>query len=136
MPPPTATLQCPKCHASFEYEYLTGASFTSIRLGSRRAMRCPQCRRFSSFDLHPPEGSAAPPRGALPRYDDRRPTLWRLTRVVVPAVGALTAVSLLAPRPEPAFEISVGGSIALALALLAMVRRSLPPRGWAPTSDR
>jgi prepilin signal peptidase PulO-like enzyme (type II secretory pathway) len=33
-------LKCPKCGIEFDYAYLPGASFTSIRLGGSRFLRC------------------------------------------------------------------------------------------------
>jgi hypothetical protein len=56
-------LTCPKCHQTFDYDYLPGASVTAIRLGSRRYMRCPLCHPWSTFDLserRSPPGSQGP----------------------------------------------------------------------------
>ena len=59
-------LTCPKCQKTFDYDYLPGASVTTVRLGTSRYMRCPLCHRWSVFDLSssrvsPPE--PAPPPG-------------------------------------------------------------------------
>ena len=44
-------LTCPKCHQTFDYDYVPGASVTAIRLGSSRYMACPICHKWSTFDL-------------------------------------------------------------------------------------
>ncbi len=44
-------LKCPKCNSEFDYEYIPGASMTSIRLGDSRMLQCPVCRKFSVFNL-------------------------------------------------------------------------------------
>ena len=44
-------LKCPKCGHEFEYKWIPGASFTSIKLGKKRYMRCPECRKFSLFNI-------------------------------------------------------------------------------------
>jgi hypothetical protein len=58
----TRHLKCPKCGGEFDYEFVPGASFTAIRLGTSRYMRCPLCHKFAVFSLKPPAeppGSAA-----------------------------------------------------------------------------
>ena len=44
-------LKCPKCGYEFEYKWIPGVSFTSIKLGKKRYMRCPECRKFSLFNI-------------------------------------------------------------------------------------
>jgi hypothetical protein len=44
-------LTCPKCHETFDYDYVPGVSFTTVRLGAGRYMPCPKCRRWSYFNL-------------------------------------------------------------------------------------
>jgi hypothetical protein len=44
-------LQCPKCGGEFDYVYIPGISFTSIRMGGSRLLRCPVCGKSSVFDL-------------------------------------------------------------------------------------
>ena len=46
-----AHLKCPKCNSEFDYEYVPGASFTSIRLGESRFLRCPVCHKWSMFNV-------------------------------------------------------------------------------------
>jgi len=53
----TIHLTCPKCATGFDFEFIPGASLTGLRLGSSRYMRCPICRRFSVFPMHPAEAS-------------------------------------------------------------------------------
>lgn len=42
---------CPKCGQSFEYEFVPGGSFTSIRLGPYRYMRCQKCGKWALFNI-------------------------------------------------------------------------------------
>ena len=44
-------LKCPKCNVEFDYAYLPGASFTSLRLGGSRFLQCPDCHKWSVFNL-------------------------------------------------------------------------------------
>jgi hypothetical protein len=56
----TRRLLCPKCGGSFDYEYVPGVSFTAIRLGNYRYMRCPICQKFSKFNMAGPEAPLSP----------------------------------------------------------------------------
>jgi DNA-directed RNA polymerase subunit RPC12/RpoP len=47
----TSRLVCPKCGKTFDYEWLPGGSFTALRLGTKRYMRCPLCRKWSIFNV-------------------------------------------------------------------------------------
>ena len=47
----TSRLTCPKCGKTFDYEWLPGGSFTALRLGTKRYMRCPLCKKWSLFDV-------------------------------------------------------------------------------------
>lgn len=44
-------LAYPKCRSEFEYAWLPGGSFTAVRLGKLRYMRCPKCKRWSWFNI-------------------------------------------------------------------------------------
>lgn len=46
-------LTCTKCSHTFDYRWIPGgsASFTVIRLGKKRYMRCPSCHKWSMFDV-------------------------------------------------------------------------------------
>lgn len=46
-----AHLKCPKCNSEFDYSYIPGASFTSVRLGESRLIRCPVCHKWSMFNI-------------------------------------------------------------------------------------
>ncbi len=54
-------LTCPKCGQSFDYDYIPGASLTSVRLGTSRYMACPLCHKWSVFDLRTPSPVDPPP---------------------------------------------------------------------------
>lgn len=56
----TRRLLCPKCGGAFDYEYVPGASFTALRLGNARYLRCPICQRFSIFRMTGPEPPITP----------------------------------------------------------------------------
>ena len=60
----TRRLLCPKCGGTFDYEFVPGVSFTAIRLGTSRYMRCPICQKFSMFKMTGFDPAAVP--GALP----------------------------------------------------------------------
>ena len=47
----TSRLTCAKCNKTFDYEWLPGGSFTAVRLGTKRYMRCPLCKKWSLFDV-------------------------------------------------------------------------------------
>ena len=44
-------LKCTKCNSEFDYAFLPGGSFTSIRLGGSRYLRCPVCHKWSMFNI-------------------------------------------------------------------------------------
>lgn len=46
-----ARLVCPKCHQTFDYDFVPGAAVTAFRLGKSRYMACPLCHRWSTFDM-------------------------------------------------------------------------------------
>ena len=54
-------LTCPKCHQTFDYDYVPGASLTAVRLGTSRYMECPLCHQWSIFDLASNRIPAVPP---------------------------------------------------------------------------
>lgn len=47
----TSLLHCPKCDNRFEYRWLPGGSFDSIRWGNYRYILCPRCGNRSWFDI-------------------------------------------------------------------------------------
>jgi hypothetical protein len=47
----TSIVECPHCHYKFNYEYIPGASFYSIRLGTQRLFRCPHCKELHRFSI-------------------------------------------------------------------------------------
>jgi prepilin signal peptidase PulO-like enzyme (type II secretory pathway) len=51
-------LVCPKCHQTFDYEWVPLAAATAVRLGRSRYMACPVCRRWSVFNVY---DAPAPP---------------------------------------------------------------------------
>jgi hypothetical protein len=59
----TRHLRCPKCGGEFDYEFVPGASFTALRLGNARFMRCPLCHKFATFPMsrNEPEGTDTTP---------------------------------------------------------------------------
>ena len=62
------TLTCPKCNGQFNYQFAPGASFTSLRLGRSRYMKCPLCGKWSvvkivSKPVMPPDQAAPTKQG-------------------------------------------------------------------------
>ena len=47
----TSVCKCYKCGYKFNYEFILGASFHSIRLGTKRIFRCPKCKTLQKFYL-------------------------------------------------------------------------------------
>jgi DNA-directed RNA polymerase subunit RPC12/RpoP len=47
----TSRLTCPKCKQQFDYGWVPGGSFTAIRLGTERYLRCPHCHGWSTFEM-------------------------------------------------------------------------------------
>jgi transposase-like protein len=47
----TSRLKCPKCGKQFNYHWIPGATFTSLRYGNKRHLRCPYCHQVSIFDI-------------------------------------------------------------------------------------
>ena len=54
-------LTCPKCHRSFDYEWIPGSALTAVRLGRSRYMRCPLCHAWSIFNIWEAPLPSAPP---------------------------------------------------------------------------
>jgi hypothetical protein len=48
----TSIVECPHCHYRFNYEFIPGASFTSICLGSARIFKCPNCKEPHKFYIN------------------------------------------------------------------------------------
>jgi DNA-directed RNA polymerase subunit RPC12/RpoP len=48
---PLSHLKCNKCGTEFDYAWIPGVSFTSVRLGNSRYLRCPVCRKWSLFNI-------------------------------------------------------------------------------------
>jgi len=46
-----STLTCPHCQGSFEYNWVPLASFSAVRLGRSRYMRCPLCHEWATFNI-------------------------------------------------------------------------------------
>ena len=46
-----STLVCPKCNGSFNYQFVPGASLTSLRLGRSRYLKCPLCGKWSVIKI-------------------------------------------------------------------------------------
>ncbi|MGA9840248.1 MAG: hypothetical protein WBF81_08715 [Thermoplasmata archaeon] len=63
----TRRLLCPKCGGAFDYDFVPGVSFTAIRLGDSRYMRCPICQKFSVFKMTGPEAPVSPSTAPRPQ---------------------------------------------------------------------
>jgi hypothetical protein len=115
----TRRLKCPKCGAVFDYEFVPGASFTAVRLGTSRYMRCPVCLRFSVFPMtgpEPPE-SVSSAAGAAARYSDSRSTARWALLVIVPFLVLIFLAAFGLGRPEPSLAVVIGLVIAMLVVL-------------------
>ena len=124
---PTSRLTCPECGRTFDYSYVPGASFTAVRLGSRRYFACPLCGKRSLFDLRSPV-PAGPTRAEVPRVSDSAHVRVWLPLFLVPVVVATTALALLLPRPEPAILASSIGVVIVAVGCILLLVVARPPR--------
>ena len=48
---PLSHLKCNKCGTEFDYAWIPGVSFTSLRLLTFRYLRCPVCMKWSVFNI-------------------------------------------------------------------------------------
>jgi hypothetical protein len=46
-----ALVKCPHCNSKFNYEFIPGVSFYSIRLGTHRLFKCPNCKELHTFKV-------------------------------------------------------------------------------------
>ncbi|HXQ91672.1 MAG TPA: hypothetical protein VN739_01605 [Nitrososphaerales archaeon] len=47
----TSTLTCPNCQRTFEYKWVPGVSFTTVRLGKSRYLECQLCHKWATFNV-------------------------------------------------------------------------------------
>jgi hypothetical protein len=47
----TSKLTCLHCKKQFNYHWIPGATFTSLRYGNKRRLTCPFCKTLSTFDI-------------------------------------------------------------------------------------
>jgi len=47
----TSRLTCPKCGKRFDYNWVPGGSFDSVRLATKRYIQCPSCHEWSTFEI-------------------------------------------------------------------------------------
>jgi RNA polymerase subunit RPABC4/transcription elongation factor Spt4 len=47
----TSRLNCPKCSKQFDFNWVPLGSFSSVRLGSERYLSCPNCHKWSTFEI-------------------------------------------------------------------------------------
>jgi DNA-directed RNA polymerase subunit RPC12/RpoP len=47
----TSRLTCTKCGKTFDYNWVPGGSFSAVRLGQKRYLRCPNCHKWSTFNI-------------------------------------------------------------------------------------
>jgi len=47
----TSILTCSKCGKQFDYHWVPGGSFSAIRLGNKRYIRCPNCHEWSTYKI-------------------------------------------------------------------------------------
>ena len=47
----TSSLSCPKCQKPFNYDWIPGVSFNSLKLGKGKSLECPRCHEWSTFNI-------------------------------------------------------------------------------------
>jgi hypothetical protein len=85
-------VECPHCHFKFNYELIPGASFYSIRLGTNRLFRCPNCKEIHSFNVTNFKSDPS-----LPTYGDNSETgiglkIWGLLLGPLIVLSIITAI--------------------------------------------
>jgi hypothetical protein len=93
----TSIVVCPHCHYKFNYEFIPGVSFYSLRLGPQRVFKCPNCKHLHRFNV---THFGIDP--SLPTHGDNSETgigakVWGLLlgpTIVIIAVGTLLQIIL------------------------------------------
>jgi hypothetical protein len=146
----TRRLRCPHCQGEFDYDFVPGMSFTAVRLGTSRYMRCPLCRRFGVFPLFgsKADGSAPVPGpqtlptsggeaggtpgplagGSTPHFTDRRPLARWGAWLLVPAVLLILSGVLLGLPTTTTLLLATAGTVALCVGGALLIGFSLPNR--------
>jgi DNA-directed RNA polymerase subunit RPC12/RpoP len=47
----TSRLKCPRCGKQFNYHWVPGATFTSLRYGNKRNLQCPYCHQKAIYNI-------------------------------------------------------------------------------------
>jgi hypothetical protein len=47
----TSRLICPNCKKIFNFHWVPGATFTSLRYGNKRNLKCPYCHVKSTYNI-------------------------------------------------------------------------------------
>jgi len=100
-------VECPHCHFKFNYEFIPGVSFYSIRLGTHRLFRCPNCKELHTFKITNFHSDPS-----LPTYGDNSETgigikIWVLLLgpllalitigVILPELGFTNIILIISP---------------------------------------
>ncbi len=119
-------LQCPKCKYAFNYEFVPGMSVASVRLGSQRYMKCPNCNKWSTFKLHGNIVKRSNP--SLPMYSDSKTAAKYSPLAIVPlfawvVIVMLFSENIVAYGSNLFLFIAIVPSIILAVVPMALVMR-------------
>ena len=107
-----AVLRCAECGLRFNLEYTRGVSFTGVRLGGARSMKCPRCRKRSTFALDSP----GPEPGLIDYRDPIRLPLAALLLLLGAGIAVIAALSFTG---HPVGEVLVVAG-AMVLAMIAV----------------
>lgn len=123
----SARLRCPLCQGEFDYDYVIGASFSAVRLGAKRYMACPLCRRWATFDLGASPAAGTAPPAPVRRFSDSRLVARRLPWLVVPVAVGILAVWWLPTDPTLAISIDIAAAAAVVLFGFLVIRTARLP---------
>ncbi|MCL4387916.1 hypothetical protein M1567_02060 [Candidatus Marsarchaeota archaeon] len=121
-------LACPRCKYRFNYEFIPGASATSVRLGHKRYMRCPKCGRWAVFDLSKNRVSG------LPTYSDSKAFARYAPLLIAPLFAwavflVLISNSLIGYGTAAILAVSIIPAVLLAtIPVLFVMKKARPVR--------
>ncbi len=79
-------ISCGKCGKNFIYRWIPFASLTTIRMGNKRYLRCPVCKKWSFVDIRRTQKINS---DKLPVYDDMKSSILVLasTALIIMALA-------------------------------------------------
>ncbi len=120
-------VECPHCHYKFNYEFIPSVSFYSLRIGTQRIFKCPNCKELHKFNV---THFGTDP--MLPTHGDNSETgiggrMWALLLAPLAALIILGYLFLLTSGYVSVFLILVAIGIIWPLAYIAYLYKKVDP---------